>query len=259
MVRIKLLIAVYDRIDITKIVYQNLHDVLPKGVDVLIVGHEKAHKTLAIKYGFEWFEHDNIPVGRKLNAAMLHGLKSNWDYMMQLGSDDIVSPDLFTLYEGLQHHVYGIDNCIMWHNGNAHKFTYNGGAILGAGRMISREAVERAGLHVELKLLRTISNANYMLRKNTLLSVPMPIAESLIETGHGVRTGHDVFGLWCEKNKGLDTCSQKNLSMVGYDFTVIPSDALLVDIKSAVNITNIDGLNLPICELPTWAHKYIMQ
>jgi len=68
-------------------------------IQCFVAGSEGAKsEKLAQKYKFNYVEVQNEPLGIKFNAAALLARKWQPDHCMMLGSDDLISPDLFSLY-----------------------------------------------------------------------------------------------------------------------------------------------------------------
>jgi hypothetical protein len=260
--KVMILMAVYKRPAITEIVYKNLKDILPKNYFVLVVGDEPDHEAMCKNYGHQWFNCENLPVGNKLNKALEYSMMFDWDYFIQIGSDDIMSPQIFDLYEPYfkrEVDIFGVDNCAFYEDGKTTLFTYNGLSIIGAGRAISRKAVERAAKVVAIKFVTTCTNKDFAYNRNRTYYLPLNIANGYLNTGHATLLGVTSFMLWDEINRGLDTSSMNKLKSVGYEYEVVESDRVIVDIKSEVNITQTKGLDLPIINLPDWSKKYLYE
>lgn len=134
------LIPVWKRPEITRVCLTNLKAL---GQDaVCIVSRTEDHQVVtACGYPSVWYPNDYL--GAKWN----HGLKSiqneEWDFMVTLGSDDIIKTSLLEFYSKHPHdHVLITDKIyfIDIRDGRSSLITR---ARIGAGRRISREAVER--------------------------------------------------------------------------------------------------------------------
>lgn len=55
-------------------------------------------RTLAERYNIHYLEHENLPLGRKANARLMFCKQFNPDYIMFLGSDDIICSGLMAEY-----------------------------------------------------------------------------------------------------------------------------------------------------------------
>lgn len=62
----------------------------------VVVGDDRRFMALTQELGFHWCNSRNEPLGRKWNDGYQYaGLRLNADYLVPLGSDDIVHPSLF--------------------------------------------------------------------------------------------------------------------------------------------------------------------
>ena len=74
----------------------------------IAVGSEGVHsERIAKKNGVHYLEHINLPLGKKCNARLKFAKKFNPNYIMFLGSDDIISTSLLKEYIGYM--MKGID------------------------------------------------------------------------------------------------------------------------------------------------------
>jgi hypothetical protein len=100
---IKLLffLAVWKRPEITEICFMGLNRLKKSGkfeVQFLAVISEESMIPLCEKYGVEWVMHENLPLGRKKNFGLREALKRDFDYLVELGSDDLIKDELLELY-----------------------------------------------------------------------------------------------------------------------------------------------------------------
>lgn len=205
-------IPVWKRPEITKLCYESLKRTIlkaPKGFQfvVLIVASNDEDAELAHEYGFEVFRCENLPLGRKFNRGLEYGLDlGNWDYLMQINSDNVLSTDFWSIFEGhfkAKQYFFGVDRVYFYdsHTKQMREFQYG----IGCGiRFIRRDIVEKAGF---------------------------------VEHGD-----NEVFQLWDEeRNAGLDNNSSRNIMvrtnkmqyMARTDKVKRP---VVVDIKSDENI-----------------------
>lgn len=161
------------------------------------------------EYGFAYTKTLNRPLGRKHNVG-LEALKDwDFDYIMQLGSDDLATDEYLEyaipmMQKGID--LFGVKELYFFEPKlrKACKFqlTTQQNALIGAGRFISHKAIKKL---------------NYKLWPNSV-------------------------------NRGLDMTSQANLAMIGASPNVINSPEICIaDVKSEVNIWSYDtfGDNYP--------------
>lgn len=171
-------------------------------IDVLCMVSTKEDEQLIKELGFRYVWAENKPLGKKHNEG-LKGLKDgDWDYILQLGSDDLITNDYlhYALY-GMQcgYDLFGVDRLYFadYKTKQACKFDLSTQAsvLVGAGRFISHKAVKKL---------------NYKLWPDSV-------------------------------NRGLDMTSQANLATIGVEpIKLFTSDYCVCDVKSDVNIWSFD-------------------
>lgn len=117
---------------------------------VVIVSSTDDDTALANEYGWEVFEHENKPLGRKFNAGLEHALESfSFDYLMQINSDNILSTDFWEPFKqyfapNVMQYFFGVDQVYFYDSDTRgmRNFRYAGGCGI---RFIRRDIVERAG------------------------------------------------------------------------------------------------------------------
>jgi hypothetical protein len=88
------------RYDVYKFFLRRMEHIRKKfGVETLVVGSEgDLSKELTEEYGVKYLEYDNNPVSNKFSAGMKALRGYGPDYVMILGSDDIISDSLIEKY-----------------------------------------------------------------------------------------------------------------------------------------------------------------
>lgn len=88
---------VWKRPEVTEITYKGFDRIQEKlddaGIDsdVLITSSEPDHTAKAILRGYHVLEESNFPVATKFNTAMFHTLEYEWDYLMLMDSNNLLS------------------------------------------------------------------------------------------------------------------------------------------------------------------------
>ncbi|MCR4313383.1 MAG: glycosyltransferase family 2 protein, partial [Candidatus Roizmanbacteria bacterium] len=97
--KILILLPIWGRKKITQICLENLLE-LQKDfkIDVLCIVSESWSKVMAFEYGFRFVTAPNDCLGTKMNIGVEAALKLNFDYLMNLGSDDIITKELLDIY-----------------------------------------------------------------------------------------------------------------------------------------------------------------
>ena len=140
---IHILTAVWKRPEITRICFEGIKRL---GFQATAAISEESMISLCDEYGIDYVLAPNNPLGFKWNTGMRKALRHEWDYVMILGSDDIVSDSLLDLYNPYlgKYYMIGVNSCYFYHKGIIKKFSAHTeyGMSVGAGRMIHRQVVE---------------------------------------------------------------------------------------------------------------------
>lgn len=148
---ILILVPIWGRPKITKIWIEGLKWFLTPNITVLCVLSPEdqflvENEGLIIKNGFERCYFKNKPLGLKLNAGVQYALDNyKFDYLMNLGSDDLIHPAIFSLYDSYikeGYKFFGLDK-VYFFNILTKELGLTKPYLWGAGRMISREILER--------------------------------------------------------------------------------------------------------------------
>lgn len=171
-------------------------------IQPFFVVSESRSAEILLKHKFPFVWHTNQPLGAKKNYGLNYALDNfDFDYIMEIGSDDLVTNSYLNFIEPHLlaevpqfnlHDVYFIDSVT---GATAYWETE---IVLGAGRCISRKAIE------------AVKNRNIPFWKQDAV-------------------------------RGMDTYSYRNLATVGISNKIIKSDKIYsLDIKSAVNINTME-------------------
>lgn len=92
-------LALWKRPEITEICFIGLKRLCNKfNGEILAVISQDEMIPLCEKYGVMWVMHNNLPIGRKKNFGLRESLRLDWDYVVELGSDDIIKDELIEMY-----------------------------------------------------------------------------------------------------------------------------------------------------------------
>lgn len=141
-------LALWRRPEITELCFMGLdrlkrHDSF--NISVFAVISEKEMIPLCDKYGVKWIMHDNQPLGKKKNYGLRQLKNIDFDYMMEIGSDDLITNELldqyldyFGKYEcfGISDAAYINSETLECRRLTSQKTNY------GAGRCISKKVLE---------------------------------------------------------------------------------------------------------------------
>lgn len=116
-----------------------------------------------MKVPYCWFPNEQL--GAKWNHGLKQAEKYEWDYLVTLGSDDIVKQSLFDLYDSIDQDVLITDKIYFIEVSTGRAALLTRGRI-GAGRRISRRAIERC----EYKLWTDTRNQSLDMDSNATLN-----------------------------------------------------------------------------------------
>lgn len=149
----KLLIylAIWRRPEITELCLMGINRLRRhQAYDVQALAVISEHKMIDLcdRYGVKWVMHENLPLGKKKNAGLVAAQSLDFDYMMEIGSDDLVTDDLLTQYLDYldSEDFFGISDAayIESENGTCRRLTTDK-STYGAGRIISRKVLDALG------------------------------------------------------------------------------------------------------------------
>ena len=144
--KILILLPIWKREAITKICLANLKELQKTfNIEVLCVVSEQWAKIEAFKMGFKYIEAPNECLGTKMNIGIKEAMGMRFDYLMNLGSDDIITPALFDSYKDMFINnvpCFGPTNLTFIDSQAKEARTYNYGIMIGAGRCIRKDILE---------------------------------------------------------------------------------------------------------------------
>lgn len=172
----------------------------PEAIEIIpfCMVSNKADKDMIESFGYQYTYCDNTPLGAKHNAGAMALKDIDFDYILQLGSDDLITNEyleyaLAAMVEGKQ--LFGVNKLLFCEpkkqSACSFHLTTQSYTLIGAGRFISREAIEKLN-----------------------------------------------YKLWLDGiNRGLDMTSQSNLANIGISPEVLEIYKYCVlDVKSDTNI-----------------------
>lgn len=125
----------------------------PHEIKCFVSGSEgETSKQLVESFGFSYIEILNDPLAKKMNASVLLAKEFGPDYILCVGSDDIISPGLLTAYERHMRSkidFIGVTDFYFWDYAKnrasywgGYKEAWRRGHTAGAGRMISKRLMD---------------------------------------------------------------------------------------------------------------------
>lgn len=152
--KILIYLAVWKRPHITELCFvgiQRLKAHPDFEIDALAVISEGSMIPLCEKYGIKWVMTENEPLGRKKNFGLSACRAYHFDYLLEIGSDDLILNELLDSYKPYigKWEIFGINDAayIDSKTGLCRRLTsFN--STYGAGRMVSRETLEKVNFQL---------------------------------------------------------------------------------------------------------------
>lgn len=138
------LIPIWKRPEITRICLENLIH-FEQSILAIVSRTEDAELCYEMKVPYCWYPNEQL--GAKWNHGLKIAKEYDWDHLVTLGSDDIVKESLFNLYSTTDQDVLITDKIHFIEVSTGRATLLTRGRI-GAGRRISRRAIERCGYNL---------------------------------------------------------------------------------------------------------------
>lgn len=133
--------AVWKRPEITEICFMGIRRL---NLPALAVISEVDMIPLCEKYGIEWVMAENSPLGTKKNAGLARAREMDFDFLMEIGSDDLILNELIDQYQKffVKYDFFGVCDAAYINGETLECRREISGTPYGAGRVISRKALE---------------------------------------------------------------------------------------------------------------------
>lgn len=235
------LTALYKRPEVTAICFRGLcRNREEFNIRVLAV-HSGGFGDLCREYDVIPFEHRNLPLGEKWNAGLREALKYKWDYLLTIGSDDLLSNELLRMYSW-QDEAAGINRCGILDVATERKAIFENSYVIGCGRIIRRDVIERMGDMVTVKYRECLVGPNFSTIPGKEVTISRHFWSRVKGVTDLVNEKRGVPELWMNDiNHGLDYSSDCLLAANGVLQKTYLSDKILaLDLKSDTNIWPFD-------------------
>ena len=242
--------AVHQRLEILKVCLAGIKRLQKHSTAIeyipFAVCSTKKESTVLSHHGVQNIIHPNQPLGAKKNAGLRAALLLEWDYLLELGSDDLIHESLMDAYlTYMQSGVdfFGVRKVMFYDTISKQVAQWENGFVIGAGRMIKRSVFTNVKNKVRIRILKHFANEHLLGIPGREITVTHQTAADL--TGCKMAEIIDespLFKLWDdEKQSGLDNNSMLTICSSGYKLTTVPSEYWhVLDIKSAQNINGFE-------------------
>lgn len=236
--KILILIPIWKRPEITEICFSGLDRLRSyrPNVEVLAVISEEEYIGRCNAHNIEYTFFENQPLGRKKNHGLKVALTKEWDYLMELNSDDLIKNELLDIYDNFSDDYLAIGNFCFLDSKTLELRQLKSKTAYGIGRRYSRKAVQSCEMTTVNVNVSCVTNTD-ALNAGDKKQIDTRIAEDLEKIGYvsiqekGVRMWNDFA------SAGMDNYSNLILQSNGFKCRqIVTEKPLAVDIKSDVNI-----------------------
>lgn len=242
--KLLIFLAVWRRPEITEICFMGIDRLRRAGlfeIDTMAVISENSMKSLCKKYDIDYIFHKNQPLGEKKNAGLNAAMLKSWDYMVEIGSDDLLKTEILDHYRPFFERgedFFGIKDFLFINSEDGACRRLKSDTVYGAGRCISRKAIEKVAYGVDVIAKEGLISPGRTTAKGLKGFFPVAEAQHMQKMGRLEITGKPRYRLWKDDlMRGLDNSSGYFLAkqFIGHK-TVKTENALGIDIKSQENI-----------------------
>lgn len=241
--RILVFLAVWKRPEITEICFVGINRLIKNSrfpIEAFAVISEESMIPLCNKYNIKWTFYKNDPLGEKKNHGLNEAMKLEWDYLLEIGSDDLVKDDLVELYAPYfgKYDLFGTKDAIIINSADGMCRRLNSDTTYGLGRMISRKVLEQFAYGYDVLALESILCSGRTTPKDQIGFFKPEQAKELELLGRVKIINGPRYKLWRDEiNKGLDNSSDFFLMKNGIGHKAIKTNKpLCIDIKGDDNI-----------------------
>lgn len=150
MYRLLIYLAVWKRPEITEICFKGIKRLQEHpdfDISALAVISETSMIELCERYGVQWVMAENKPLGRKKNIGLQACKGIDFDFLMEIGSDDLVLNSLLDDYKKfmVKYDFFGVREMGFLDTETGKCRRWSSATVYGAGRLISRKALDKVG------------------------------------------------------------------------------------------------------------------
>ena len=210
------------------------------------------------EYGITHCTFENTYLGAKKNFGLQRALELiDFDYMLEIGSDDLIANKLLDIYEPYMLQkalMLSVDTCYFIETATGRTAYWTTDLILGGARAIHVSLLEKMN-KVEFRFTQSIGGIDFDYRAKQVVLMAVNSAENYEKWNYGTCTGNKGFFLWNhEIQSGLDTNSHQRLihETGATDTQIKTTEPLIVDLKTGENINGFGKLiscDMPVTEL----------
>lgn len=241
--RLLVFLAVWKRPEITEICFMGLNRLRKNSrfpIECFAVISEESMIGLCDKYDIKWTFYKNEPLGEKKNHGLTEAMKLEWDYLIEIGSDDLIKDELIEKYSEYagKHEMFGTKDAVIIDSETGRCRRLQSDTVYGLGRCISRKVFEKFCLIVNCYCKVAIVTRGRSTNAGHTGFFLIDQAKELEMLGRVEITGQPRYRLWKDDiNRGLDNSSDYFLMTQNIGHKTVETDKpLTIDIKGKDNI-----------------------
>lgn len=161
----------------------------------------------------------------------------DWDYLIELNSDDLIHNELLDIYDKRNDDYLGLSNFCFLDSKTGRMCQYRSKTVYGIGRRYSRRAVESCK-YQEVQINVSCMSEAGSLNKDSVYDLRPNVARELIRVKYADAVSGERVKLWNDvATAGMDNEADRRLEQNGFRCKQVSTEKpLAVDIKSDVNI-----------------------
>jgi len=209
----------------------------------IVSGDEE--RDMVESFGFDYLFYKNEPLGEKKNAGLNHIVKNfDFDYLMEVGSDDLIADDYLDFIEPelkKKTPVFNISTVYFIDTVSGKSAKWETDIVMGAGRCIKKDCILNS-FSVEFKFSQNMAGPDVHYQRKKPYLIPIKSAKQYELTGYGEIVSLGLPYLWNnEGERGMDTFSMNVLKRFGIENKIVKTDKIyLLDIKSRAGLNKFD-------------------
>lgn len=245
--KILFFLAVWRRPEITELCFMGLQRLMKhRPSQALAIISEESMIPLCEKHGILYVMAENEPLGRKKNVGLNAAMKMDFDYLIELGSDDVILNDIFEKYAPMMkkgEDFFGSNRLLFVDTSTGNSRDYEAkeaqyGYGWGLGRAMSRKMLLTMGGKVKVKALTGIMTMTEVMGEGEISWLPKKTAEQLQVQGFvEIQEGGEYY-LWTDTaERMLDNDASKRIDQAGFKYQIVESNGpFMADLKTEENI-----------------------